>query len=161
MKWWPLLLVLALLQGAAYPRKEVDRFVFDHAVILEPEEILRLDSLFRGHERRTGNEIALVTTHDYQGYGDLRTFAATFGDSLGVGKKRLNNGVVIAFSKELREVFIATGLGTERVLPDERVQHIINLTMIPLFKEDMYFDGLWEGSREIVAFLELPGHEIR
>ena len=34
------------------------------------------------------------------------------GDSLRVGKKGKNNGVIIAFSRNLREVYIATGLGT-------------------------------------------------
>ncbi|MBK9760313.1 MAG: TPM domain-containing protein [Flavobacteriales bacterium] len=120
----------------------------------------RLDTLFRGHEFRTTNETPC--NHNFTtGQPDLRSFAATCGDSLGVGKKHKNNGVIIVFSKKLREVFIATGLGTEQVMADARCQGFIDSLMIPLFKEDMYFDGVWAGSCAIVNHLELPGNEIR
>jgi uncharacterized protein len=153
----------ALLIGFTCANKPThpQRFVFDNAALLSADQELQLDTLLRGHELRTTNEIAVVTITSYQGYPDLRSFAATCGDSLGVGKKKKNNGVVIVLSKELREVFIATGLGTENVMPDARCQRIIDSLMIPLFKEDMYFDGLWEGSKGVVRYLELPGHEVK
>ena len=120
----------------------------------------QLDSLFRGHELRTGNEIVLVTTYSYNGQPDLRSYAATCGDSLKVGKKRRNNGLVIAFSGHLREVYMAPGLGTEMVFPEWKCQKFADSLMVPLFKENMYFDGIWEGSKAVVNYLEEPGHEI-
>lgn len=152
-----LLVVFCLCMGHG-PR--VEHFVFDHENVLEPRQEERFDSLFRAHEAVTGNEIALVTTPGLEGHSDMQGFAATFGDSLGVGKRGRNNGVVIAFSKRLRSVYISTGLGTERVLTDGQCAQIVDSLMIPLFKEDMAEDGLWLGSLAIVRHLEKPENRI-
>lgn len=159
----PLLFALMAMFILAFAPKKSDipeRFVVDGENVFTFEEEDRLDSLFRGHELRTGNEIILVTTYSYNGQPDLRSYAATCGDSLKVGKKRRNNGLVIAFSGHLREVYMAPGLGTEAVLPEWKCQKFADSLMVPLFKESMYFDGIWEGSRAVVNYLEQPGHEI-
>lgn len=138
----------------------IDHFVFDAEQVLEPAEEARFDSLFRAHEALTGNELALVTTVSLHGHPDMASFASSFGDSLGVGKKGRDNGVVIAYSKGLRSVFVATGLGTERVLSDAQCAQIVDSVMIPHFKENMTMDGLWLGSLAIVRHLEKPGNRI-
>lgn len=144
------------------PEKEKPRarFIYDNENALEPDEMMRLDTLFRGHEARTTNEIVLVTTRDHPGAPDLLTYAATCGDSLRVGKKRRNNGVIVAFSMHLREVQIATGLGTERVFAEARSAKYIDSLMLPLFREEMFFDGLWSGCTALVRHLELPENRI-
>jgi len=119
-----------------------------------------LDSLFRAHERNTGNEILLVTSEDMDNEVQAHHFAVSYGQRIGVGKKDRDNGVVIAFSKARREVFIATGYGTERVLHDSICKRIIDTRMLPHFKEDRHFDGLWEGSLAVVEFLERPENVI-
>ncbi len=155
----PALLLLCL---AFVPKKDKhpERFIFDHEDAFNTEEETRLDTLFRGHELRTTNEIVLVTTESYHGWEDMRAFAASCGDSLRVGKKGKDNGVVIVFSKHLREVFIATGLGTEQVMADARCKRYIDSLMIPLFKEEMFFDGVWAGSTAVVNHLELPENRM-
>ncbi|MFN8352669.1 MAG: TPM domain-containing protein [Flavobacteriales bacterium] len=159
---YALALTSALLCLCFIPKKDKHRetFIYDHEQALDPAEEMRLDTLFRGHEARTTNEIVLVTTHDYHGAPDLMTFAATCGDSLRVGKKGKNNGVIIAFSRNLREVYIATGLGTERVFAEARARKYIDSLMLPLFKEEMFFDGLWSGCTALVHHLELPENRI-
>ncbi|MCC7502765.1 MAG: TPM domain-containing protein [Flavobacteriales bacterium] len=152
-----LLVVCCLCMGHG-PR--VEHFVFDQENVLTSAQEERFDSLFRAHEAVTGNEIALVTTNGLKGHLDMQGFAATFGDSLGVGKRGRNNGVVIAFSKQLRSVYVSTGLGTERVLTDAHCAQIVDRLMIPLFKEDMAEDGLWLGSLAIVRHLEKPENYI-
>ena len=156
------LLASLLLCLAFVPKKDQhpERFIFDNENAFSPEEEKRLDTLFRGHELRTTNEIVLVTTNSYDGQDDMHGYAATFGEIIGVGKKHTNNGVVIAFSKKMREVFIATGVGTERVMADARCQRFIDSLMIPLFKEDMFFEGIWAGSTTIVNHLELPENRM-
>ncbi len=160
MRTFLITLLALLVLGFAKKEQHPAHFVFDHEDAFSQEEEVRLDTLFRGHELRTTNEIVLITTKDYHGAMDMRTFAANCGDSLGVGKKRKNNGVVITFSKRLREVYIATGLGTERVLNDWYCQNIIDSLMLPNFKKDRYFEGLFEGGSAIIRQLEKPENII-
>ena len=138
----------------------VEHFVPDEENILEQAHAERFDSLFRAHDTVTGNEVALVTTAMLNGHMDVQGFAATFADPLGVGKRGRNNGVVIAFSKQLRSVDGSTGLGTEGVLTDMQCARIVDGLPIPLFTEDMAEDGLWLGSLAIVRHPEKPEDHI-
>ena len=138
---------------------DIKRFVFDEEHLFSPSEERQLDSLFRAQERATTNEIVVVTTSTLTGLPDMQTFAANFGDSLGVGKRKKNNGVVIAVSRTLRQVYLATGLGLEEMLDDEKCQHLIDSLMVPRFKEDRYFQGILEGSKGVVDFLNAPEKE--
>jgi uncharacterized protein len=138
----------------------VERFLFDQEHLLNADQALVLDTLLRRHEASTGNEIAVVTTRSLNGYPDMPAFAASFGDSLGVGKKGRDNGLVIAVSRELRSVFVATGLGTEQVLTDEQCAMIVDSLMIPPFKEGRFAEGILDGARAIVQHLEKPENRI-
>ena len=135
-------------------------FIHDHELIFEENERYRLDSLFRAHERATGIEILLATSPDMNNAERALDFAVDYGTRMGVGKKDQDNGVVIAFSKARREVFIATDYGTERVLHDSICQRIIDTDMLPRFKEGQHFEGLWKGSLTMVEFLERPENVI-
>lgn len=152
-------LILAILIGCSAQHPAERHFVHDDEGVLEVEEEIRFDSLFQAHEARTGNEIALVTHATFNGRSS-RDFAVAFGDSIGVGKGDRNNGVTIAFSKAKRQVFIATGYGTEKVLHDSICQRIIDNAMLPRFKTDDAAGGLWAGSAAIVEFLDRPENRI-
>ena len=153
-----LLLLVATAGGCA--KKHPKGFVLDTEHVLTAAQHHELDSLFHAHEFRTGNEIALITHPTFNGRS-AKDFAVAFGDSVGVGMKHRDNGVLIAFSKARREVFIATGAGTERVLDDITCKRIIDTEMIPRFKTDSTFQGLWAGSRAIIEFLDRPENVIR
>lgn len=159
MRLWPFLLPAVLVLGMGRG-PAVERYIFDEEHLLDLEQGSQLDSLVRAHEASTGNEIAVVTTRSLNGYPDMPAFAASFGDSLGVGKKGRDNGVVIAVSRELRSVFVATGLGTEQVLDDEQCAEIVDELMIPQFKEGRFAEGILAGTRAIVLHLEQPENRI-
>jgi uncharacterized protein len=154
------ILLLLVVACAGKPGKGQESFVHDVENVLTLEEYASLDSVFRAHELRAGNEILLVT---HPTFNDLKAvdFAVGYGESNGVGKEDLDNGVVIAFSQARREVFIATGYGTERILHDSTCQRIVDSIMVPHFKEDRHFDGLWAGGLAIVQFLERPENKIQ
>jgi uncharacterized membrane protein YgcG len=148
-----LILPLLLTVGGSSLGQRIERFVFDTEGILAPTEVDALNQIFRNHEHRTSNEIAVVTTATTKGKS-MAQWTADWGDRRGVGKKGKNNGVVIAISKEQREVFIATGTGMEIMLPDKECKRIIDAVMLPRFREDRYYQGLFDGGSAIVAFLE-------
>jgi len=157
-----LLISILFICGCTATKKKTKEvsFVFDNEHVLSALQTKQLDSLFRDHEKRTTNEIVLVTTPDYGSDSDMINFALNFGNKLGVGKKNLNNGAVIAFSKAKRETKISTGYGTEKVLTDVIAKKIIDSIMIPQFKKDKIFEGLWSGSSAIVDFLNKPENKI-
>lgn len=136
-------------------------WILDNEHYLTQSQINKLDSLYKSHEKKTTNEIALVTTPDYGVDTSILFFSVNFGRKHGVGKKEKNNGIVIAFCGAKHETMIATGYGTEKILTNKIAKKIIDSLMIPHFKQGEVFDGLWEGSKAIVQFLEKPENKIK
>lgn len=141
--------------------KQEKIWVLDNEQDLTPAQVGRFDSLYKAHEKKTGNEIALVTTHDYFPDTDIISYSTTLFNKYGFGKKKENNGVVIVYSNTQHEVRIATGSGTEKVLKDHIAKGIIDNIIIPSFKDGRIFDGLWNGSKAVVDFLERTENKIK
>jgi uncharacterized protein len=80
---------------------------------------------------------------------------------MGIGRRDVNNGVLIVFSAQMKKVRIETGYGAERVLTDSIAKKIVDSLMIPQFKQQKYFDGLWNGSVAITSFLEKTENKIK
>ena len=134
--------------------------IYDLEGIINSKDSIMLNELFLAHERKTSNQIALVTTDTLAGYKDMAQFATFYFSDLGLGREDLNNGVGIAFSQELRGCFIATGIGTEVVMGDEIVSRIVDSLMTPEFKANRYTKGLQIGTEALVNFLERPENRM-
>jgi len=150
---------LALLACSA--KKEVSTFVYDQEELLTKEQKNVLDQLYRAHEKKTSNEIALLTTSSFEPDSNILFYSVNMANKLGIGKKEKDNGVLIVVSKKNKAIRIATGHGTEKVLEDHVAKKIIDSLMIPAFKRGAYYEGIYAGSAAIVSFLEQPGHEIK
>jgi uncharacterized membrane protein YgcG len=62
-------------------------FVFDSESIFTAEQKTQFDSLFRGHEKRTSNEIVIVTTPNYSPDSNIVFYSVNFLRNHGIGKK--------------------------------------------------------------------------
>ena len=136
-------------------------FVIDHSGILDSLQKEKLNQLYTDHEKKTSNEIVLLTTDSYFPDSTFAAYALRNFNELGIGKKYKNNGVLIVFSASLRKTRITTGLGTEKVLTDSIAREIIGSEMLPDFIQQRYFEGLWKGSVAITNFLEKPENKIK
>lgn len=157
-----LLMTVATIVAAAEcskPHKAI--LVYDKEYILDSVQEKQLNNLYLTHEKKTTNQIVLITTSSFEPDTTIEQYALRNFNTLGIGQKDKNNGVLIVFSSTLRQVRIATGYGTEKVLTDSIAQSIIGSSMIPHFKTGDLFEGLWNGSSEIVKFLEKPENEIK
>jgi uncharacterized protein len=141
-------------------QKERTSFVFDNENIFSSAQINQFDTLLRGHEKRTSNEIVIVTTAGYGIDTNIVFYTVNFLSNNNIGKKNLNNGTVIVFCSAKQEVRIGTGYGTEKVLDDVKAKRIIDSIMLPQFRKGAYFIGLWNGSKAVVDFLEKPENKI-
>ena len=135
-------------------------YVFDTEHDLDTAQKRALDDLYYEHRKRTTNEIALITTASFYPDSNIRMYSMHKLRELGVGRKDINNGLIIVYSRVNRQVRIATGYGTEKVLKDEIAKRIIDSLMIPAFKDDRIYQGLWSGSKAIVDFLDRPENRI-
>lgn len=157
---WGLLLVIIAFLACSFAGKK-PAFVMDINNVFTDSQVKALTSLYAAHERKTTNEIALITISDYAPEPTIAAYGVKKGKELGVGKKGKNNGVLITLCVPRHAVNISTGKGTEKVLKDEICGRIIDKIMTPEFKKGNYYLGIYKGSKEMIAILEKPGNEIK
>jgi uncharacterized protein len=143
------------------PQTPTSRIFNDYDSVLTKAQMEMLDSLYESHEKKTSNEIALLITDDYGMDSTLSNFSLHFFNQHGIGKRKLNNGVLVVVSPQRKQTRITTGWGTEKVLKDQDCQFIVDSIMIPEFKKQNYFEGIWKASKYIIEFLERPENKIK
>ena len=124
-------------------------FVNDFDNIFTPDQILALENRLQEYEEQTSNQIAVVTVNSIEPYDEIQWYATDLANHWGIGNKERDNGLLILLNKNQREIWISTGLGTEKILTDKIVKNIIDSTIIPDFKKGSYYDGIVKGVEEI------------
>ncbi|MFT5724528.1 MAG: hypothetical protein ACI9JN_001647 [Bacteroidia bacterium] len=129
-------------------------FVNDFEMLFSRSEVKELEGQLLAYEQKTSNEISVVTTNSYAPDSSMYGFSLQLAKCWGVGKKELNNGIVVVISKSLREVRIQNGTGIKEKFTDEEAQSVIDLDMIPMFKKDQYYLGVQNALKQIFKELE-------
>lgn len=128
------------------------RLVNDRASLFSAAQTRELEDSLVAFDRATSTQIAVVTLTDLGSYAPSE-MAFAIMDKWGVGQKDKNNGVVILLkprnSYGRGEVFIATGLGLEGVLPDGRVTRMIDEVMMPYLQKGDYYRAVEAGAQAL------------
>lgn len=120
------------------------RFVTDKENLLTPQQETELNQILSDYEQKTSVEMAILTTDNYEGYSDIAEYAFAVGEKWGVGKKDVDNGLMIIISKTNNENFVATGYGLEGCLTDADTKLMQDSIFLPNFKEGKYYEGLFK-----------------
>jgi uncharacterized protein len=127
--------------------------VVDNADLLTPAVEADLDARSAALERKTRDQLVVVTLPDLQGRR-IEDFGLALGRGWGVGQKTLNNGVLLIVAPNQKQVRIEVGYGLEGLLTDPRAKRIIDQAMLPRLQEGDYEGAAKAGVGEIVTVLE-------
>lgn len=116
--------------------------VQDYALLFSNSEKDSLTQKIINYEAHSTNEVCIYTIDSLPKNTKAIDHATTIANTLGVGKKEKNNGLLILISKNDRQVAIATGKSTEEILTDYMCKIIIDSTIVPKFKKGEYFYGI-------------------
>jgi uncharacterized protein len=128
------------------PRRANGTWVSDMARVLDGATERRLNARLDWLERKTTAEMAVVTIRRTNGQSP-KQFAMKLFNTWGIGKRGKNNGVLMLLVMDARRIEVETGNGMSRVLPDERVQDVLNTSVVPRFRDDDYAGGVLEAVR--------------
>ncbi|PJG82653.1 TPM domain-containing protein [Caviibacterium pharyngocola] len=126
------------------------RYVNDYTNTLTTGEKAQLEQKLIDYSKETSSQIAVVlvpTTGEYE----IAQYTFALGDKWGIGRKQLNNGVLMLIAVDDRKIFIATGQGLEGVLPDAFLSQVIRNAITPQFKQGFYAKGIRNGLDYIIA----------
>jgi uncharacterized protein len=117
-------------------------FVQDYALLFSNSEKDSLTQKIINYEAYSSNEICVYTIDSLPKNTKVIYHATTIASKLSVGKKEKDNGLLILISQNDKQIAIATGIGTEKILTDNMCKIIIDGTIIPEFKKGKYFEGI-------------------
>lgn len=110
----------------------------DVAVITR-EQRNQIAAQLEAYEQATSNQIAIVIIQSLHGE-PIEDVGIQIARKWGVGSSK-NNGILILFSYDDRQVRMDVGYGLEGAVPDIVAGGIINEDMIPHFRNGDYFGG--------------------
>jgi uncharacterized protein len=119
----------SLAAGARIPPVPT-RFVTDNANFLSPAARLELEQKLEGYQHQTGHQV-LVWIGRTDGDSPIEDFAAEAFKSWGVGRRGLDDGLVLFVLPDARLIRIEVGYGLENVLPDVRAAQVIRDVITP------------------------------
>ncbi|HMO75997.1 MAG TPA: TPM domain-containing protein [Sphingopyxis sp.] len=123
--------------------------VTDSANILTDVEEQRLSDRLARHEAQTKHQIAVATVPSLNGLDPINV-ATCLGNRWGIGRKSIDDGIVILVAPTERQTAIATGQGIEKTVTNDRAQAVIGL-MGPYFAQNDFPGGLGAGIDAIAA----------
>lgn len=106
-------------------------------------------------ETETTHQIVVLTINSI-GNESIESYALNVFNENQIGQKETDNGILILFAKDDRKVRIEVGYGLEPIITDAISSRIIRNSMIPNFKDGVYFKGLDEGTDEIINIISDP-----
>ena len=140
------------LRALEVPKKP-EGYVTDRARLLSPEVISRMEQVLGAFERKTSNQIFIVTFPSLEGES-LEDFSVRLAETWKPGQKGRDNGVLILIFKEERRMRIEVGYGLEGVLPDALAGQIIEEIMTPAFKKEQFEIGILTGVQAVIKATE-------
>ena len=133
------------IPNAPNPARAYNNYSKQFPNFLTKNEANQLENKLVKYEKETSNEIVVVVVDSLLGYssGD---YAKILGNKWGVGKEKVDNGIVILIKptgkKGDRKTFIAVGRGLEGAISNITCKKIIDNEMIPSFKIGKYHEGI-------------------
>jgi uncharacterized protein len=132
-----------------------DGYVTDRAGVLG-EWGPRIEASIADLERETSFEIGVLTI-DSIGGEDAQPFAQRVYERWKIGKKGKDNGLLFLVAVRDRKIWIATGYGAEKILPDGRVGEIRDAILRPAFRGGRYGEGLFNGVGAVAEVVRAAG----
>ena len=132
------------------PKPTTNIYVQDYAKVLSPQTIANINAYSTAIDRKTTAQITVVTIPTLDG-ASLEDYSLELFRQWGIGNKEKNNGVLLLVVVNDRQSRIEVGYGLEGVLPDGLTGRIQGSSMLPLFKQGNYDQGIWNGYGNIAT----------
>jgi uncharacterized protein len=126
--------------------------VVDDAQIISPSDERQLAGRSAALEQDTTDQLVVVTLPSLRG-AEIEDVGMALGRGWGIGRRNIDNGVILLVAPKEHKVRIEVGYGLERLLSDDRAGKIVR-DMLPLFRANHPTEAISLGESEIIQVLE-------
>lgn len=139
------------IEFSAVAERAPTGFVSDFAGVLKNPQAI--EDYLVGLEAETSIEIAVVIIDSLPEDYTIEDFAVKLFEKWGIGKKGVDNGVLVLISVNDRKFRIEVGYGAEGVLPDLKAAQIAQEHFPPNFRSGDYDAGIFGAVQALGAVL--------
>jgi uncharacterized protein len=159
-----LLAIAALLAGAAgamaapadpnaIPVPRLSAHVIDQTATLTPQQRSALDAKLADFDRTHGSQVVVLLVPS-TGDESIFDFATRVTDEWKLGRKGVDDGVLLVVAKAQHKIRIHTGRGVQGTLTDALSNRIVNEIIAPRFRNGDFAGGLDAGVDAILQAIE-------
>ncbi len=148
---------------ADQPIPALNQRVTDLTGTLSAPQQAELESTLLAFEQKKGSQVAVLIVPTTQPE-TIEQYSIRVAGQWKLGRKGVDDGVLFLVAKNDRALRIEVGYGLEGPLPDALCNRIIDLFVVPRFKEGDFFGGIREGVFRILGAIQgepLPIPEAR
>lgn len=124
-------------------------YINDFADVVDDEAEQEILSRGATLADKTTAQVVVVTIDSTDGE-EISEYALNLGREWGIGDKEKNNGILLLFAAEDREVYVAVGYGLEGALPDSKTGRILDVYGMEYFRNDQFSNGILGVYRALV-----------
>ena len=143
-------LTLAFAQVAVPP---LTGRVVDQTGTLTADQRQTLDSRLQSFESGKGSQVVVLMIPT-TGSDTIEQFGIRVAEQWQIGRKDVDDGVILIVAKDDRTVRIEVGYGLEGVLNDATARRIIDEIIVPRFKDGDFYGGIDAGLERIMAVID-------
>lgn len=148
-----LLLAGQVRAQALQPIPKLDAHVTDVTGTLTAAQQGELEQKLRDYEARKGAQIAVLLVATTQPEA-IEQYSIRVVEAWKLGRKRVDDGVLLIMAKDDHTVRIEVGYGLEGVLTDATSNRVIDETMVPLLRQGQYFAAISAGLDQITRVVD-------
>lgn len=152
------LLAAALLFPPAYTAAEIavpplKARVTDLTATLTSDQRAALEQKLAALEARKGSQVAVLLVPTTQPE-TVEEYAIRVFDQWKLGRKGMDDGVLLLVAKNDRKLRIEVGYGLEGAIPDAIAKRVIDEDIVPLFKQGNFYGGISAGTDRVSKLIE-------
>ena len=128
-------------------------YVTDQTGTLSSQQKNQLEQKLRGFEDAKGSQVVVViipTTEPEE----IEQYSIRLAEEWKVGRKNVDDGVILVIAKDDRKLRIEVGYGLEGAIPDAYAKRIIENIILPDFRQGQFYAGIDTGVDAIMVLIE-------
>lgn len=134
------------------PNVQKDIYVYDEDNIIEDNIENEINTLLIQLESKTTAEVAVITVESLLDM-EIEDYSYELANTLGIGKAKEDNGVLLLISKSDKRVRLEIGTGLEGCLNDSKCGRILDDYFVPYREKDKYSEGTYKTIEAVVAVI--------
>jgi len=149
-------LLLLLLAGPARAEVAVPPLqarVSDLTGTLSAAQRQALEQELAAFERRKGSQIAVLIVPS-TAPETIEQYSIRAAEQWQLGRKGVDDGVLLLVAKNDRALRIETGYGVEGVIPDAVAKRVIEEIIVPYFRQGDYYGGIRAGVDRLMRLID-------